>query len=259
MKRLAMLVFCVLFPFLAVSQRRGELPKQRISFGIKGGVNWASMRFTDRHLGDLPQKKVLRLVGGLFVDLPVTNWFSIAPELVYVERGMKTVYTHYSGYDVDYSISSRYVDFRLPLLVGVNVTSWLQPYLVVGGNVGYLLGGEIHLQQTGLPNPDLIVNLGKANMKPLYLGAFGGLGIRFFHDVNGQRAHLRVEATYHREFLDTFSEMEHNDVAHPENVNAYNINGKRFPQGIEITVGVTIPLMPDKMDACYNFSRNKWR
>lgn len=259
MKRLTMFVCCVLLPFLAVSQNRGESPRQHITFGIKGGVNLASMRFTDWHLGDLPQKMVLRPVGGLFVDLPVLNWLSIAPELMYVERGMETVYTHYSGYEVDYAIRSRYVDFRLPLLLGINVTSWLQPYLVVGGDVGYLLGGEIQLKQTGLPNPELSVDLGKANMKPLYLGAFGGLGLRFFYHLNGQRAHVKVEATYHREFLDTFSEMEHNDQAHPENVNAYNITGKRFPQGIEFTLGVTLPLIPGERDACYNFSRNKWR
>lgn len=259
MKRFFIVFLCGLLPLLAVSQKKGELPPLRPAVGVKGGVNLSKMMFTDWHLSDLPQQFAIRPTGGVFVDLPLTRFLGIAPELVYSERGMRTVYTHYSGYDVDYSIKSRYVDFRLPVLIGVELLPWFQPYLVFGGDVGYLLGGKVHLQQTGLPNPDLTVNLGKANMNPLYLGAFGGLGFRFFKAVNGHRAQLKIEATYNHEFLDTFSVMEHNDDAVPENVNAYNITGKRFPQGIEISVGVTLPLMPDKNDACYTFSRNKWR
>ena len=236
-----------------------QKPKaEGITIGIKGGVNFAGMLYTDSHLSALPQKTDIKPVGGVFVDLPLSDWFGFAPELVYIERGLATHYTHYSGCEVDYSIHSRYVDFRLPVLVGLNLTSWFQPYLVVGGDAGYLLGGSIHLLQPGLPNPDIAADLGKANMSPWYLGAFGGLGLRFFKPMNGHRAQLKVEATYNLDFVDTFSAMEHNESANPVNVNAYNTTGKRFPRGIEVTMGLVIPLIKEK-DACYSFSKNKYK
>lgn len=254
--RLLCLLLFLQFTASAQSYRRSAPP--HISIGLKGGVNLASMAFTDIHLSGLPQNKVLRPVGGVFVDLPLSTCISIVPELVYIERGMATHYTHYSGCEVDYSIHSRYVALRLPMLVGVNLTSWFQPYLVAGGDVGYLLGGNMRLQQPGLPSPNLTADLGRANMSPLYLGAFGGLGLRFFMPMNGRRAQLKVEATYNLDFMDTFSAMEHSESANPLNVNAYNVTGKRLPKGIEVTMGLAISLIQEK-DACYSFSKNKWK
>lgn len=252
------LCLLLLLQFAAMAQGYKHSAPREVSVGLKGGINLAGMTFTDPHLSSLPQNMVLKPVGGVFVDFPLLDWFSIVPELMYVERGMSTHYIHYSGCEIDYAIRSRYVDFRLPVLIGVNITSWFQPYLVAGGDAGYLLGGNIHLQQPGLPRPDITTDLGEANMKPLYLGAFGGLGLRFFKPMKGHWAQLRIEATYCHDFVDTFSEMEHNDEANPLNINAYNITGKRFPKGIEITMGLVVPLMPDK-DACYSFSKNKYK
>lgn len=96
-------------------------------------------------------------------------------------------------------------------------------------------------------------------MGRLYAGAFAGFGMRFFHTMNGKKAQLRIEAVYDFDFLDTFSRMEHGDEANSVNVNAYNITGKRLPKGIAVTMGLVVPLLPDKNDACYSFSKNKWK
>lgn len=255
--RKVLFILCLLaISICAVGQRH---PSNQISLGLKGGVNFAGMAYTDWHLSELPQQMPLRPVGGIFVDIPLSKHFGLAPEIMYVERGMKTTYFHYSNYEVQYGIHSRYVDLRIPFLAGVNITSWMQPYLVVGVDAGWLLGGNIHLHQPGFPDSDTTIMIGKANMRNLYLGAFGGVGIRFFREINGQKAQLKIDATYNFDFVDTFTDMEHSDEAQPINVNAYNITGKRFPKGIEITVGITIPLRSGKDDACYSFSKNRWK
>ncbi len=259
MKRLAIILLCAIIPMASYSQMMKKTPRAKAAVGIKGGVNLSWMYYSDWHLSDLPQTKTVHPVGGIFVDIPLSEFIGIAPELMYYQRGMKTEYTHYSGFDVTYSIKSRYVDLRLPVTIGVNITQWLQPYAVAGADLGYLLGGETSLRQPGLPRPVVTADLGKANMSPLYLGAFGGLGLRFYHTVNGRRAQLKLEATYNHDFIDSFSKMEHNEEATPLNVNAYNLRGIRLPKGIEISVGVTLPILPDKGDACYTFSRNRWR
>ena len=74
-----------------------------------------------------------------------------------------------------------------------------------------------------------------------------------------QLTHWTINATYNFDFVDSFTEMEHSDAAQPVNVNAYNTTGKRFPKGMEITIGFAIPIVPDKNDACYTWERNKWK
>ena len=256
MKKILFILCLLAISICAVGQHRSS---NQISLGLKGGVNFAGMAYTDWHLSGLPQQMPLRAVGGVFVDIPLSEYFGLAPEILYVERGMKTTYFHYSNSEVQYEIHSRYVDLRIPFLAGINITSWMQPYLVAGVDAGWLLGGKIHLHQPGLPCPDATILIGKANMRNLYAGAFGGIGIRFFQDINGQKAQLKIDATYNFDFIDTFTDMEHSDEAQSINVNAYNITGKRFPEGIEITLGITIPLRSGKKDACYSFSKNKWR
>ena len=238
----------------------GQKPKaEGITIGVKGGVNLAGMLYTDSHLSALPQETDLKPVGGVFVDIPLASALGFVPELLYVERGMKTAYSHYSGNEVRYELSSRYVDVRLPFLFGLNVTPGFQPYLIAGADLGYLLGGDIRLQQPGLPCPDTTLTMGKANMNPFYVGAFAGVGIRLFHDMNGRKAQLRIEAVCNMDYVDSFSAMEHADASHPVNVNAYNTTGKRLPRGIEVTMGVVVPLRPNTDDACYSFSKNKWK
>ena len=256
MRKFLFILCLVAASIWALGQQRTS---NQVSLGIKGGVNFAGMTYTDWHLSELPQQMPIRPVGGIFVDIPLSKHIGLAPEVMYVERGMKTAYFHYSNYEVQYEIHSRYVDLRLPFLAGINITSWMQPYLVAGLDVGWLLGGNIHLRQLGFPDPDTTIMIGKANMRSLYFGAFGGLGIRFFREINGQKTQLKIDATYNFDFVDTFTDMEHSDEAQPINVNAYNITGKRFPKGIEITVGITIPLRSGEDDACYSFSKNRWK
>ena len=149
MKRLAIILF-VLIPILVFPQRRQNIPEGQAAFGIIGGMNMAGMTYTEQHLSSLPQTMTYWPVGGLFLDVPLSHYLSFAPEWLFVGRGMKTSYTHYSGGEVQYEIKSRYVDLRVPFLLGVNVTDELQPYLVIGVDAGWLLGGKIHLNQPGM-------------------------------------------------------------------------------------------------------------
>lgn len=259
MKQLSVILVLLLLAQWGFAQRLNPADSDRITLGFRAGVNLPGMVYTDKHLSVLPQQTVFRPVGGIFLDIPLIRRLSIAPEVMYVERGMKTNYIHSSGYSVSYSIHSRYVDLRVPLNYYFLVTPKFQSYLTAGVDAGYLLGGSIQLQQPGLPCPEATIMIGKANMRPLYIGAFGGLGMCFRFFINERIAHLIINATYNFDFVDSFTEMEHSDAAQPVNVNAYNITGKRFPQGFEITVGMAFPIGPDKDDACYSFSRNKWK
>lgn len=257
MKKLVIIVsFMVLVPLIVYSQK--SLPNGQVAFGIKGGVNMAKMTYTDNHLSCLPQSIVYCPIGGVFIDFPVTSQISIAPEILYVGRGGNTSYTHYSGENVLYEIHSRYIDLRFPLLLGISFTDKFQPYMVIGFDAGWVLGGSIHLNQHGMPCADTTIMIGSANMHSIRAGVFGGVGIRWFKLINGKRAQVKIDVTFCHDYLDSFANKEHDDTASPVNVNAYNITGKRFSKGLEISLGMIIPIFPDKNDACYYFSKNKW-
>ena len=259
MKRLSIILISLLLSQWVFAQRINPVYADRMTIGFRAGVNLPGMVYTDKHLSVLPQQTVIRPVGGLYLDIPLTRHLSIAPEIMYVERGVKTSYSHSSGYDITYSIHSRYVDLRFPLNYGFQVTPWFRPHLTAGIDGGYLLGGTIQLHQPGLPCPEATITIGKANMRPWYAGVYGGVGAVFQFWLGQQLTHWTLNATYNFDLIDTFTEMEHTDAAEPVNVSAYNITGKRFLKGIEITAGFAIPIAPDKNDACYNWERNYWK
>lgn len=257
MRKLAIVLCLLLLPCWSMAQWTGNKTKDKITVGIKGGINLPGMRYTDSHQSVLPQDTILKPMGGVFVDIPINQFLTVAPEVMYVGRGVRTTYMHYSGIKTRYALNAHYVDLRIPVMLGIEVTSWFQPYLVVGPDVGYCLGGKIQIDQAGMPKPEISIPLGKANITPWYLGAFGGLGVRFFPTINEKRAQIKLDAVYNYSFIDSFSPMEHNESSQAQNVNAYNLTGERFPRGIEVTMGLVIPLIQEK-DACYGFSRNSW-
>lgn len=259
MKRLFIILVFLLLSQCVFAQRINPAYVDRMTIGFKAGVNLSDMLYTDKHLSVLPQQTVISPAGGLYLDIPLTHQLSIAPEVVYVERGMKTSYTHSSGCDVTYSIHSRYVDLRVPLNYGFQIASWFRPYLTAGIDGGYLLGGTIQLQQPGLPCPEATIMIGKANMRPYYMGVFGGVGAIFQLWFGRQMTHWTINAAYYVDLVDSFTKMEHTDASEPVNVNAYNTTGKRLPKGIECTIGFAIPITPDNEDACTNWERKYWK
>ena len=68
---------------------------------------------------------------------------------------------------------------------------------------------------------------------------------------------LKLSATFHQGFVDSYSPYEKIGAAQAQNVNAYQITGWRLPQGLEVTLGVAIPLKPILKDACASFSNDR--
>lgn len=257
-KRFAIIVMALLLSTIGYSQI-GSRNAESVAIGIKGGLALPGMAYTDKHLSELTQKSYIVPIGGIFVDVPIGGIVSIAPEVMWVNRGVKMQYTHFSGASVHYSIASQYVDLRIPVLVRVKVAEGFQPYVFAGAEAGYLLGGQIHIGRTVPITVDETINIGKANMAPYHIGAYVGLGIRSDIDCGSNTLSVRFEASYHHGFVDSYSEMEHAETAVPVNINAYNITGKRMPKGLEIGLGVGIPLHFDNSDdACSTFT-NKYR
>ena len=231
-----------------------------VSIGVKGGVNMPRMTYVNNHyLNSLPQATQFTPMGGVFVDIPLGSVFAIAPEFDYVQRGTDITYMHYSDMEVHYNLSVSFVDFRLPLEFRIPIKPYLQPYATIGAGAGMRLGGKIHMDRTDPAPLDATIDVGDANFTKIYAGAFAGLGIRSLVTIGNFDMLLKLSATYHHGFLDTYTKAEREETVEAVNVNAYNITGSRLPQGIEVCLSIGIPLKAPEDDACRTFSHDRYR
>lgn len=260
MKKLC-LIIGLLFSLSIVSQAqtsRNSQKKEPLAVGIKGGLNMPRMFFMgNASLSQLKQKMNLTPTGGLFVEIPVGSVLMIAPEVMYVQRGTDIEYEHFSGTKVHYAMNVSYVDLRLPFELRWAIKPFVQPYLVLGAEGGMRMFGQIHIQRTAPVEMNKTIDVGDANMNLVYAGVFAGLGVRSRFDIGLLGMIVKLSASYHQGFLDTYSVKEKEGVAQPVNVNAYQITGSRLPRGIEVTLGVAIPLESKPDDACASFSKDR--
>lgn len=231
-----------------------------VSLGIKGGVNMPRMMYHNNHyLSRLPQAAKITPTGGIFVDIPLGDVVAIAPEVDYVERGTDITYLHNSGAQIHYALSVRYVDLRLPFEFRIPIEPYIQPFVTIGAEGGMRLGGKIHLDRTDPIPLDATIDVGDVNMTLFHVGAFAGLGVRSLVSIRDFDMLLKLTATYHHGFLDTYTKEEKEEAVQAVNVNAYKLTGSRLPQGIEVCVSIGIPLKPRPDDACRSFSRDRYR
>lgn len=259
MKYIVLLLLLAVFQTVGEAQAVRKQENRSVYVGVKGGLNLPRMLyFQNVALGQIKPETLLEPIGGAFVDIPLGGFVSVAPEAMFVQRGCGLKYSHFSGADVAYQMDLRYVDLRFPVEARWAIRPWLQPYIALGVEAGYCLGGTIHMDRTTPLAFDQTIDVGKANLNPIHAGAFAGLGIRSVFEVGKRDLLLKLCATYHQGMVDTYSAMEKDGTAIPENVNAYQITGRRLPQGLELTLGIGISL--DKRDdACATFSNDPYR
>lgn len=265
------------------------------SLGLKGGINMPRMwYFNNDELSQLPQSFVITPTGGLFLDIPITDGIYLSPEVDFVQRGTDISYVHRTGANVHYWISASYVDLRLPLEMCWEIKPYFQPYVLVGAELGVCMFGKIHMDRQ-FNNPSDIINMAivpydetidvnssnisnitwplnfdqigevlidvfnGSNMSLAHAGAFAGVGIRSKVPIGNQDVLLKLNAAFHQGFVDTYSYYEKSGDSQSLNVNAYQISGMRWPQGLEVCLGIAIPLKPILKDACASFSNDRSR
>ena len=226
-----------------------------IVFGIKGGVNCPRLYYTNSYLSDLPHDFVLGISGGVFVEIPFLNIFSVAPELNYQQRGGATSYVYEKVYNVNYKLQSGYASIRVPVYCYIPASKIFRPYLYLAPDVGYAFQGNISLAQPGLDIPQSDISISDANINRYYVGALGGVGFRVNVPMSRVTMVLKMDAAVNGGFLDTFSKREHQETVTATNVHAYNMQGKRFSRGLEISLSVGF--IRNEADGCGNFGYYK--
>ena len=146
------------------SNDRGLTPK----IGVKGGLNLTNLYVDD--VEDENMKAGFNL--GLFAKLPVTNGFSIQPELLYSVKGSKLTYDLGILGSNEYRFNLNYVE--VPVLAVINLSKNFNVH--AGGYAAYLAQANIKREVDDGPN-DQIANLNEDNFNRFDYGLVGGLGV----------------------------------------------------------------------------------
>ena len=158
MKKLIVVASAVLFS-VATVQAQDE-----VSFGAKGGVNFATVGGDDF---DDPDARTSFHIGG-FVEVPLTDKFSLQPEVYYSGQ----------GYDIQSNDNADDIEFQLDY---INVPVLAKYYFVDGfyGEVGPQIGFNINSEIDSNPDGDSgDINFNSDAINTIDFGVVGGLGYK---------------------------------------------------------------------------------
>jgi len=139
----------------------------RPKLGIKGGLN-----LTNLYVDNVSDEHVKAgFNAGLFAKLPVTEGFSIQPELLYSVKGAKDTYNNIIQGSGEYRFNLGYIE--LPLLAVVNLTHNFNIH--AGGYAAYLVNANIKdVDNNG--NINGATDLNADNFQRWDYGLAGGIG-----------------------------------------------------------------------------------
>lgn len=254
-KCILILLFVLALSGTTMSQnirKSDRFENKKVYAGLKLGANLPRMYYSNRNLSDLPHDLMVGPSFGLFVEFPLHRMFSLAAEFNWQKRGGATSYTYEKEYHVSYKLESYYTSLRIPLYCYFPISQSSAPYLCLGLDAGYSIGGSVSLSQPGLDISDVNMNLNDKNYNPLYIGALIGVGMRHNLKTDNFIWILKWDVALNWDFLDTFSDSEHNETAVPANVNAYNHQGTQMSRGLEAHISIGF-IHQEDMSACRTF------
>ena len=155
---------------LSAQEQRSSTGTLAPKIGVKGGVN-----FSNLYVDDVQSEKMKAGLNlGLFAKVPVTNGFSVQPEILYNNRGSKI--TFLSGFGGgEYRFNLNYVE--VPVLAVFNLGRYFNIH--AGPYAAYLTSANVKAEDNGSGNESL-VDFNEDNFNRFDYGLAGGIGF----DVN---------------------------------------------------------------------------
>ena len=132
----------------------------QITYGVKGGVNFANISFDG---DDVPSSSRIGVLAGAFATVPLTGWLSVQPEVIYTVKGASLdIFDIDSDYIVDY--------LEVPVLARVPVRSNL--YVAAGPSIAFQVRAR---SRTSFAESTEEVDIGE-EVESLDIGVVGAVG-----------------------------------------------------------------------------------
>ncbi len=207
-------------------------------FGLKLGVNFPSMSYSDKDLDDYSSKIYGKGSYELFGEYALFSSLSVRPGIKFITRGQ-----HIKEDGFSYKLDAKYAEFTLPLVFTFQ-TSSVQPYLLGGPMFGIAWGGNVSYDFNG---KSYKIKINESNLRSYAFGVYLGAGLKYPLSIKEFAIVPGFEAGYHLGSSNTFNSKELSGKANALNaegpdISGYDISGSRKNRGLELGITLSIPL-----------------
>lgn len=140
-----------------------ELPAEKISVGLTGGINLSNLRVPDDILYEVYQDEFSRqtVFGcGAVVDIPVMSYVSLQVQPLYMKRCSLR-----NERDDTASHTYKFSYLEIPVMVKGSFGHTIKPHVLAGASFGFNLGGEVAVEDQGISGTGDLKNvLEKSNV-----------------------------------------------------------------------------------------------
>ena len=225
-----------------------DMPRRIV--GIRGGMNISSLKYTHDPISRYSQYGHRGNLFGLFMQLPLGHsaW-SLRPEVSLSQRGDSL-----SWLDVNYAITSHYVDLRLPITWNLRMGKGnISPYLMAAPVFSLARGGTISYSADDYTNPTdqtkrIKIPIREANINSLDFSIMLGGGIDFTICTDMMPVYVSLEGGYNFGLVNNFAQREEfGNENNPSTIQNPFFGSElwhkeRYNRGLEVALRVGLPL-----------------
>lgn len=247
------------------------------NLGITGGAHltqWYHFGGTNTKY-DMPVGKSLGYMGGLSLERMINARMSVSLEAMYFMRNIEFSYEMKdfpvalnAWNDITKRVHASYnevvVQVPYTYYVGIPATSIITPYVFAAPRVSVPLNGKMIWDKEYRAQGDLIdtesdtVAFNKNNYAPFNIGLVAGVGVLCRVNFSTYYLLLKLDASYHAGFINTFSKAERDGTVPEEDVigSSYiepTLLGRRFSGDANLKLTILFPLKKQLKGACNNW------
>ena len=205
-------------------------------FGIKGGVNLASMSYVGLNPDYTYTVKRLPLpFGGIFFEYDNPSGLSIIPTLLFKEDGTKLVKVKDGTQPTEYRLVTKNIDFTLPIAYDIYITENFAPFIYIAPDISFYIGGdnnnEITFDKKGL---------GSSCYSSFNYGAKAGLGLKYILNLGSLKWLIRLDGAYNFGLSNTFDESELDKLEDYPIKGMWKTEGNHMRKNRGIEVGLSL-------------------
>ena len=199
-------------------------------FGIKGGVNLASMSYVGLN-PDYTVQKLLLPFGGIFFEYDNPSGLSIIPTLLFKEDGTGLT----DKANTKYQLVTKNIDFTLPIAYDIYITENFAPFIYIAPDISFrILGDEITYDKG---------NKGSSCYNSFNYGAKAGLGLKYILNLGSLKWLIRLDGAYNFGLSNTFDKSKLGQDSYPINDMWKDVaSATRKNRGIEVGLSLGIGL-----------------
>lgn len=204
-------------------------------FGIKGGVNLASMSYDGKNDSLYTVNRLLLPFGGIFFEYDNPSGLSIIPTLLFKEDGTKLVKVKDGTQPTEYRLVTKNIDFTLPIAYDIYVTENFAPFIYIAPDISFYIGGdnnnEITFDKKGL---------GSSCYSSFNYGAKAGLGLKYILNLGSLKWLIRLDGAYNFGLSNTFDESELDKLEDYPIKGMWKTEGNHMRKNRGIEVGLSL-------------------